>query len=688
MAAAVVDLTDTASRRLVLVEQALGGLVEGVGEDAGAGVAIGLGQVTQRLGQREELTEAVPAQVVLLDQLLHVLGCRAAGPGLEEATAVHQRHDGEHLGAGAELEDGEEVGVVVTQDVAGHRDRVLALADPLDGELRGVGGGEDADVEALGVVLLEVFLDLRDEVGVVGAGLVEPEDRGVAGGAGACDGELDPVLDRGVLGLAGPPDVASLDLVLHEHVAGRVDDLDAAGCGHLEGLVVAAVFLGLLCHEPDVGHRAHGGGVVCAIGPAVVDDGLIDAGIGGVGDDGKSVGLGAVGAPHVAGGADHRGHGGVDDDVARDVQAGDALVGVDHREAGAVGHRLVEGSLDLGAVVERVESGEDGGEAVGAVEASGQQLLAVCRIDVLEVGADHVAEDDRVGDLHHRRLEVDREEDVFGLGAGDLLGEEGVEGGRTDEGAVDDLAGQDLQAVLEHRLGAVGAEVLDRQGVIGGEDDGLLVAAEVVLAHGRDIGLAVAAPRTHGVGVVAGVVLDRCGGAAVGVALAQHGVDRAALDLVITGAGVALLVGLGLVRIVRQGDALGLQLGDGRLELGDRGGDIGQLDDVGLGRRGQLTQLGERVPHALVLGQEVGEGRHDAPREGDIARLDLHAGRGGEGLDDREEGVRRQQRRLIGQGVDDLGHLFGFSFSVMLRTRRVTTGYRDLRATSDVGLVP
>ena len=88
-------------------------------------------------------------------------------------------------------------------------------------------------------------------------------------------------------------------------------------------------------------------------------------------------------APHVAGGADHRRHGGVDDDVARDVQAGDALVGVDHREAGPSAIALVEGSLDLGAVVERVESGEDGGEAVGAVEAGGQQLLAVCRMNVL-----------------------------------------------------------------------------------------------------------------------------------------------------------------------------------------------------------------------------------------------------------------------------------------------------------------
>ena len=76
-------------------------------------------------------------------------------------------------------------------------------------------------VEPVGVVLGEVLVDLGDQVGVVGAGLVEPEDRRRAGGAGPGDGELDPVADRHVLGLAGAPDVAGLDGVLDQHVAGR-----------------------------------------------------------------------------------------------------------------------------------------------------------------------------------------------------------------------------------------------------------------------------------------------------------------------------------------------------------------------------------------------------------------------------------------------------------------------------------
>ena len=189
-----------------------------------------------------------------------------------------------------------------------------------------------------------------------------------------------------------------------------------------------------------------------------------------------------------------------------------------------------------------------------------------------------------------------------------------------------------------------------------GEDHGLLVAAEVVVAHRRDGGPGLAAPRAHRVGVGLRVVLDRGGRAAVGVALAQHRVDRGALDLVVAGAGLALLVGLRVLRVVGQVVALRLQLGDGRLELRDRGGDVGELDDVGLGPGRQLAELGQRVVEALLVGEAVGELGDHAAGQRDVTGLDVHTGGLRVGGDDRQERVRREQRRLVGVGVDDLGH--------------------------------
>mmetsp|Transcript_9903 Transcript_9903/g.31815 ORF Transcript_9903/g.31815 Transcript_9903/m.31815 type:complete len:258 (-) Transcript_9903:2034-2807(-) len=116
--AAVVELADLALGRLVVGEDHPGGLVECLSDEGGAGVVGLVGEVLDGDGEGEELAERVPPEVVLLLELLDVLGRRAAGAGLEEAAAGEERDDGEHLGRGAELEDGEEVGEVVAEDVA------------------------------------------------------------------------------------------------------------------------------------------------------------------------------------------------------------------------------------------------------------------------------------------------------------------------------------------------------------------------------------------------------------------------------------------------------------------------------------------------------------------------------------------------------------------------------------------
>eukprot|EP01035_Chromulina_nebulosa_P009588 gene9588-12935_t len=162
-------------------------------------------------GEGEEFAKAVPAEKVFLGELLHVFRRGAAGAGFEEAAAVHERDDGEHLRAGADFENREEVGEVVAENIARDADRVLAGLEADEGGLAGGGRGHDLEVEAGGVVLREVGFHLGDELRIVGALLIEPEDGGRVGQARAIDGEFHPVLHGGILGLAGAPDVAGLD---------------------------------------------------------------------------------------------------------------------------------------------------------------------------------------------------------------------------------------------------------------------------------------------------------------------------------------------------------------------------------------------------------------------------------------------------------------------------------------------
>jgi hypothetical protein len=91
VAAAVVDGAEFAAGAAVVFEELAVGGVEGVGEDFGLRRRLKVSaRCSKRRGEGEELAEAVPAEVVLLDELLDVLRRGAAGAGLEEAAAVHE----------------------------------------------------------------------------------------------------------------------------------------------------------------------------------------------------------------------------------------------------------------------------------------------------------------------------------------------------------------------------------------------------------------------------------------------------------------------------------------------------------------------------------------------------------------------------------------------------------------------
>jgi hypothetical protein len=147
--------------------------------------------------------------------------------------------------------------------------------------------------------------------------------------------------------------------------------------------------------------------------------------------------------------------------------------------------------------------------------------------------------------------------------------------------------------------------------------------------------------------IVAGVLLDGAGGAAVGIAFAQDRVDDAAEHLGIARLDVLLGVRRRIVRIVRNVVALALQLLDRGPELRDRGGDVGQLHDIGFGPRRELAEFGEFVADPLRGGQLLGEIREDAPGQRDVLQLDGHTRRAHEGFDDRQQGEGRERRGFI-----------------------------------------
>merc|ERR1719232_511890 len=207
----------------------------------------------------------------------------------------------------------------------------------------GVSGLEEFYVETSGVVITEVLLDQGDQVSVMSPVGVQPEHGLGTSGLSTGHGELDPVLDGNVLDLTHPPDVSSLHCVLENLVTSAVSDGDGALGGNLEGLVVAAVLLSLLSHQADVGNVTSGGVVKLSLLLAVLDDGVIDTGVGPVGDDTLHLLELVVLVPHLSSVTDDVGHGG----VADDVEVCDSGIGVDHGEAGPGLILLHDVGLDL-----------------------------------------------------------------------------------------------------------------------------------------------------------------------------------------------------------------------------------------------------------------------------------------------------------------------------------------------------
>ena len=153
--------------------------------------------------------------------------------------------------------------------------------------------------------------------------------------------------------------------------------------------------------------------------------------------------------------------------------------------------------------------------------------------------------------------------------------------------------------------------------------------------------------------IVARVLLHGAGGAAVGIALAQHRIDGAAEHLAVAGADFLIRWRRVAVRIVRHVVTLALQLLDRSLQLRDRGGDVGQLDDVGLGAHRKLAKFGELVVNLLRWRQFVGEVGDDAASQRNVLQLHLHAGRPDEGFDDRQKGKRSKRRCFINLRPND-----------------------------------
>src|SRR5690554_1440580 len=418
-----------------------------------------------------------------------MLGCRTASAGFVEATTIQQRHNRQHLGAGAQLQNREEVGEIVTQYVAGYRNRIQTANQALHCPANGPHRRLEANVQAFGVVIFQVRVYLLDQLGIMRAFVVKPEHGWHAGGAGTANGQLDPVADWQVFGLASAPDITFFYIVLSQHGAVFSDNTHNAVFLDFKGLVVGAVFFCLLRHQAYVRHGSHGGGIKSTVGFAEVDHFLINRGVGGLRHHRLGVLELAIAGPHLAGVTNHRGHGGINNHVARYVQVGHAFYGIHHGDFRAVLVGLVQGFLDLfllrlGQLLDFLKYR---GKAVVRIYTNFVKQLAILIEKLLVVNLHRVTKHDRVGDLHHGSFYVQGEHYPGFFAVFDGFFKKFAERILAHKHAIKHFAFLQWQVGLEDSL--LTFFVLENDAGVGSlvESDGLLVGVKVAAAHVRHV---------------------------------------------------------------------------------------------------------------------------------------------------------------------------------------------------------
>ena len=207
----------------------------------------------------------------------------------------------------------------------------------------------------------------------------------------------------------------------------------------------------------------------------------------------------------------------------------------------------------------------------------------------------------------------------------------------TEERSINDVARVELDAFLEHCHGAAGSDMLNTHCRGCWRGDGAFITKEITMRHGGNVRLAVLAPCAHLVRIGACVILDGVRRAAIGVALADHRIHRAALDAVVAGLGIAFDFGLRIIHVSGDGVTLLLQFHDRRLQLRHRCADVWQLDDVGTRSQAQATEFSKRIGEALFRLQTFGEAGDDATSQGNVAQLNCNSCGPSEGANDRQK---------------------------------------------------
>lgn len=182
-------------------------------------------------------------------------------------------------------------------------------------------------------MVLKIFFGEALNVTVMSTLGIEPENGGTSSGLGTGDSKLNPVLDGGISGHAHSPDVTFFDVVTQvtqNFAVVFVNNFHSSVSGHLKSFAVRSILLSFLGHKTNVRHVTHGLHIKLSVFFALVEDSLVNSSVATIGNASRGLLTGIVLVPGGTTITDDAWHTGINNDVRRDMEVSDAVVGVTH----------------------------------------------------------------------------------------------------------------------------------------------------------------------------------------------------------------------------------------------------------------------------------------------------------------------------------------------------------------------
>src|SRR5690606_21653104 len=253
-------------------------------------------------------------------------------------------------------------------------------------------------------MVFQIFLHLGNDLSIMCSAFVQPENRRGVGKSGAVYSKFHPVLDRCILSLAHSEDIIFFHFLFEQCVAVLVFHTDDSVSSRLESLVMRSVFFGFLSHKSHVWYRSETRWVNSTIDLHIVNYSRVKSSVSTVRNNAYRIFFLTFFIPHFSSSAYKCCHRSIHNYIGRHMEIGDSLIRVYHGDTCALFNRSLNVCFDFSFLWRSRYFFEKCSQSKVWIDVQFTEDCLIFSENVFEISLYNSSKNDRVRNLHHRRL--------------------------------------------------------------------------------------------------------------------------------------------------------------------------------------------------------------------------------------------------------------------------------------------